>query len=273
MQKLVVPLDGSALAESALIPAYEIARTTGAAVLLVTTRWDSDTETPQRYLGERAEALGLDRADTLVVFDRGPAEAILLEAHAGTETAVCMATHGRSGLGQAILGSVAEEVIRGARCPVLLVGPQLTDDWELPAAGTGGLLVCTDGSSSSEAIVPVAVRWAAALGLRIWLVQVLAPPNEIVAIEHSDILESAALQRLAGRLENEGVTAEWEILHGFDAADAIVDYAAELPASLIAMATHGRTGLARVALGSVAMKTAHKNPGPVLLVRPDDLTD
>lgn len=72
-------------------------------------------------------------------------------------------------------------------------------------------------------------------------------------------------------LHRDGGGVNWDVLHGDQAADPIVDYAAHLPASLIAMATHGRSGIARFALGSVAASIVHAAPCPVLVVRPDGL--
>jgi nucleotide-binding universal stress UspA family protein len=122
--KVVVPLDGSALAERAVTPARSLAERIGATLLLMTARSGDDAGEARQRLDKQATALGFDRVDTAIVHDRSAAEAILTEAR-DPNAVVCMSTHGRSGLGQALLGSVAEAVLRGSDRPVLLVGPSL----------------------------------------------------------------------------------------------------------------------------------------------------
>jgi nucleotide-binding universal stress UspA family protein len=73
------------------------------------------------------------------------------------------------------------------------------------------------------------------------------------------------------QLDERGVRATYEVVDGLDAAEVIVTDAVESSVSFIVLATHGRTGLARVALGSVAMRVVHHSPCPVLVVRPQAL--
>ena len=76
------------------------------------------------------------------------------------------------------------------------------------------------------------------------------------------------LRRVAEHLQKErGVSANWDVLHGKDAARAIVDYAALVRGALIAMTTHGRTGLARALMGSVTNEVVHEARSPVVVMR------
>jgi nucleotide-binding universal stress UspA family protein len=183
---------------------------------------------------------------------------------------VCMTTHGYSGLGQVLLGSVAEEVIGRVRSPLLLVGPSVDPDL---ATTFDTVVVCTDGSDDSRSIVPVASDWIRGLRLRAWVVQVLDPDvrRELEKADEALVETNAAYALAQGLIHRDGGGVNWDVLHGEDVPDAIVDYASGLPASLIAMATHGRSGLARFALGSVAASVVHSARCPVLVVRPDGL--
>ena len=83
-----------------------------------------------------------------------------------------------------------------------------------------------------------------------------------------DIAESATVHRLADRLRATGVDASWEVLHGEKAGEVIAPWANESPGTIIALATHGRGGLAEAFAGSVAHDVLRLAHGPVLLVRP-----
>ncbi|MGZ6976382.1 MAG: universal stress protein [Acidimicrobiia bacterium] len=254
--KVVVPLDGSKLAERAVAPGRALAERADTALVLLTSRWDDNVDAPRDYLEKVAGDLGYQRVQPKVIYDRIAASAILTETD-DPGTVVCMATHGRSGIGEALLGSVAEEVLRRSHLPVLLVGPALDPEaWQSEHwFHDGKILVTVDGSKTSEAIVPVAAEWSRLLGLQPWVVQV-AP-----GAEH------ATLRNAARVLAADGANAQWEVLEGDDVAASILDKAIHLPATLIAMATHGHTGLPRVTLGSVAMQVVHRSPCPVLVKR------
>ena len=267
--KVVVPLDGSPLATSALAPARSLAERAGASLLLMTTRWDDDVALAREHLEEQAALVGSDRVETSVIHDRTAPEAILLQG-AEPGAVVCMATHGRSGLGQAALGSVAEAVVRRSHRPVLLVGPSVERGaWQSGFwFDHGNLLVPVDGSAISEAVVPIASEWAALLHLRPWVTEVLPAPARIVVPSREPDAETCFVRAVAEQIHDGSEATQWEVLHADDAAEALVTQARRLPAALVAMATHGRTGLSRAALGSVAMRVVHGSSCPVLVVRP-----
>jgi nucleotide-binding universal stress UspA family protein len=138
LEKILVPLDGSALAETALPTAVALAATTGAALLLLRA-----AEAPALAMGDLAEAqvkvvreaeeclddvkrrLQTDTrvAITTAVWYGHPAKAIAEAAHFNRVDVVVITTHGRSGLGRILLGSVAESVIRGTATPMLVLHP------------------------------------------------------------------------------------------------------------------------------------------------------
>ena len=108
---ILVPLDGSALAERALPVAEALADRLGSDLLLMTTRWDDDPQSPQAYLEGVSDRITDTPTHTVVVHDRGPADAIDCLAGEQPGRTVCMTSHGRGGLRWAFIGSVAEEVL------------------------------------------------------------------------------------------------------------------------------------------------------------------
>jgi nucleotide-binding universal stress UspA family protein len=270
---IVVPLDGSEFAERALVPAAALAERTGADVVVMTSRMGGVVVEPERYLTDVATKAGIAGAKVVVISDYFPATALKMVAADAADPIVCMSTHGHSGVVQALVGSTAEDAIRLVRVPMLLLGPNV--DLSL-ATRLDNVVVCTDGTPTSRAIVPEVSNWIRMLRLRAWVVQVFDPEARLALEEagEEEAIEVGVVHSLAeSLLSRDGAGVNWDVLHRDDASDAIVDYVRDVRASLIAMATHGRTGLARVALGSVTAAVVHDAPCPVLVVRPDGLAE
>jgi nucleotide-binding universal stress UspA family protein len=114
----------------------------------------------------------------------------------------------------------------------------------------------------------VAKLLATDLGLSTWLIEVIDPSwREAAPTAGDDIGESYALHHAADELRASGLDANWETLHGDDPATAIEEFSRTLGSPVIAMTTHGRSGLARVAVGSVAMSVVRRAGCPVLVSR------
>jgi nucleotide-binding universal stress UspA family protein len=253
---IIVPLDGTEFSERALATARMLARQSDADLVLVMGRLGGVPE-PERYLRSAAARARVEHAQTLVFDSATGATAIATLADTEPDPIVCMATRARNGVGQALLGGTTEEVIRRTNVPVLLVGPSVKDagKWSFDE-----LVVCLDGSRTAAAIVPVATECARDFGLTLWLVRALDPdaPTEF---------EAAPLQHVARGLADGGVEVNWDTVHGDDAASAIVDFVANRASPLLAMTTHGRTGLCRITAGSVTMAVVRRAPCPVLVTR------
>ena len=272
---VIVPLDGSALAERALAPAVTLARREGSAVtILAVAATEVDALGIRHYLLEVARGLGVGRDDRDVraVVAHNPAHEIVKVARSYSDALICMGSHGRSGVGEALLGSVAEGVLRASAGPVLVVGPHCR-------AGKmrfERLVACVDGSAMSEAILPLAASWSRAFDMKLWLTHVIEPDAAVMLAAKqgelsaggADVVEDNYLRAMATDIRHQGVVPDWEVLHGDDPAAAIVDHAEAVQASVLALTTHGRTGLARLAIGSTAAKVVRESPCPVLLVRP-----
>lgn len=266
-----VPLDGSSVAERALGPAISLARATDATIQLIRVVNSRVPEEPHNYLEQMAKHLDFPNVTSTVIESDWPAEAIF-EATTGPDSLVCLSTHGSGGIRRVLFGSVAEDILRMCPTPVLVVGPELT---ETTILNGGRMVICSDGSNTAEAIIPTARRWCGFLDLEPWLTVVIRSETGRGNVEEPDreVAETNYVRALAEDFDPSISSANWEVLHGARPADAIVNFADRLPAELIAMATHGRTGLARVTLGSVAMDVVRQAHCPVLMLRPSDLTE
>jgi nucleotide-binding universal stress UspA family protein len=272
MQSILVPLDGSERSERALGFACWLAASSGARLHLVAAPWEGVAVDLARYLEDQARWSGLARVSTSV--EQGPpVDAIVRAAHALDDPVVCMGTHGRSSVGQVLLGSVSEGVLRRCTVPVVLLGPTAGP----LAERSGGMLVCSDGSDCADAIVVPAAGLAARLDMPVTVVEVVGPEETVApaggeCVDHVTIAARRRLDDVADRLVRAGAPdVGVEVLYGADPAGSIVHRAQQHAVALVALATHGRSGLARVVLGSVAMRTVHHSPCPVLTVRPATL--
>jgi nucleotide-binding universal stress UspA family protein len=266
---VVVPLDGSDLAARALPVATGLATGLGADLLLMTT---TQTRRPDRmvrpvWLDDAAAGVTGPTVTTRFVDDHPADAAILSVTHDAEEATVCMATHGRGALGTAILGSVAQDVVRTVDRPVVLVGPHLDEQRDDGRSrDEQPMIVCHDGSEAADAIVPIAADWAKALGTPVVVVHVFHPLDV-----ESARAPTAAIDPTLEVLRRELDDVDVRIYRDSFPVGVILELARSLPASLVALSTHGRTGLARATLGSVAASLVHASPCPVLLTRPPDL--
>lgn len=210
-----------------------------------------------------AARFALPNIRTIVCLDTDPARRLIRYVEEEAVDLIAMATHSRTRIGRAFFGSVAEAIVRDAHKPVLLLGPH-----GVPAPPElRHLIVCVDGSPLSEAMLPVAAYRAESLQLKIILVQVISPRSS-QAVAGLDIPERAYVERSGKLLHERGIEAAWEVLHGSDVAAAICAYAAQMPDAVVALSTHSRVGVARLALGSVAMGVVHTCANPVLVFHP-----
>jgi nucleotide-binding universal stress UspA family protein len=282
VQRILLPLDGSELAEAVVPVAEALARDYEAGVLLLRAlapreSFDAEVEAQREaeaYLAQVADRLR-DRAAVGVdwkVWYNEPAQAIADAAQENAIDLITMATHGRSGLERLRFGSVAERVVRRASVPVLLVRGVPS-----PSPGAlGRILVPLDGSETSEAVLPVVARLAGPFDVTIDLlhaIEPLTPPvlaevggqaDEILRRRYAEA--EAHLRRLADALEARGLRVR-RAVRGGPAAETIQRYGEDEKIGLIAMTTHGRSGLGRLLLGSVAEQVLRTATVPVLLLK------
>lgn len=231
----------------------------------------AEEQAARRALVDRArEKLGLELSEVFV--ERGAAYAELVRrAEAWGARYIVLGSHGRTGLARAVLGSVAERVARHAHCSVLVaravrkpgVVLAATDlsDASLPAVVEGAAAAKRLGA---KLVVVSAVEWADPISISAGNLIGLTSPVASAELrrEVADALRSTLEQSLV-RL---GVQGEVRALEGSPATE-IVSAAEELDAELVVVGTHGRTGLLRLALGSVAERVIRSVHASVLAVR------
>lgn len=206
-----------------------------------------------------------------------PADVIVNRAAAQPGTLIAMATHGRSGVQRWLLGSVAEKVLQIASNPLLIV--RGTHDPKAVQATFKRVVVPLDGSDLAEKALPHASDLAKRMDLEIVLLRVYALPLiygdaaryyspygdqllELVEEEAKQYVEQKAAQ-----LEKEGVRQVSSVVVKGDSAEQIMDFARKTPDNLIAMCTHGRSGIARLVLGSVTGRVVRHAGDPTLIIR------
>ena len=280
IDRILVPLDGSALAEGALpFAEFLAARTNAQLILIREARSIQAIPGCEDYLRSIAEkfAEGGIAVETGVPYAGKPAEWIVEEADVRKAGLIVMATHDRVGPDRWLHGSVAETVVHRATMPVMLVRGNFRNNFTRQAPV---LVLSLDGSDTAEAALPTARTLARAIGAKIVLVGVVPNPGQLVAGvggaivayagEDFDRLEAEAkayLETSLAELRADGLLAEAVVRYG-DPAGEIAAAANELPAAAIVMATHGRAGVTRMVIGSVAGGVLHHAAVPVVLVHP-----
>jgi nucleotide-binding universal stress UspA family protein len=293
MHTIIVPLDGSQVAEDALAPARGIVAATQAHLVLVqgvqftvashqqeVAAHAAVTEA-QRYLRTVAEHLEREgitaRAEVL---PGTPEQAILFAAQVHQADLIVISTHGRSALRHVFAGSVAEAVLRHAECPVLITHPGN----KAPAGEQSArrILVPLDGSPLSEAALAYLTSEQLGAGAHVILLRVVERPalsgaplvtgqasDEFFAYADAQVAkdQESAEQYLSALGERYLQGVEWEkhVVVGY-AVEDIVHCAKELRAGLIVMASEGRHGFERLLYGSVAGRVLRHAPMPVLVV-------
>ena len=297
--KILVPLDGSALAECALTPALTLAQAARGHVILLRApeaslvylpeteghnlpvpeqAWDHPTADCQEYLGNFRYRYGRSFPDLKIEtrINHGDAAAVIVDTAVDEDVdLIVMSTHGYSGFSRWLLGSVTERVLRHAPCPVLVVRGQR------PVAN---VLITLDGSALSESALEPGMAVARAYGAKVTLLRVetameLVDVREVAAIDKVEpglgeqLLQSffnqteTYLEDVARRYRHAGVLLQIAEAQGL-AAQQILHFAESQQIDLIVMATHGRSGLSRWVYGSVTEKVLRHTDSALLIVRP-----
>jgi nucleotide-binding universal stress UspA family protein len=186
---------------------------------------------------------------------------------------IVIGTHGRRGPRRLLLGSVTEEVVRGAACPVFAVR-EMEDAWPLPTVDS--ILVPIDFSGGTDDVVGEAIDLAGHYDANIRLLHVVdleTYPHYGIAVDPVyELAEKTAkaarehLEPIADRISEAGIPSFTAVERGH-IANTIVEYADDYEIDLIVIGSHGRSGLDRVLLGSVAEKTLRSAHCPVVIVR------
>jgi len=296
--KILIPLDGSSTAEKVLPYARYLAGKFKIPVELLAVVDISEmaahmSAEKARFLDTMIEegikhltsylrgvATTFKDAEIRCAVEKGKAEDVIIEkGEADTAALIAMATHGRSGLNRFLLGSVAEKVLRGSANPLFLV--RATE--EGPGEGEASLqsvIVPLDGSELAESILPMVAGVAKTLGLEVILLRAYHIPYNLYAADdgayvvHYDELIAGVrdeakeyLERKAEEIKKLGLVRVSTVTKEGFAGDEIIAVGRSTPQSLIAMCSHGRSGVKRWVLGSVTETVVRHAAGPVLVAR------
>ena len=267
-ERILVPLDGAKHSEEILPHAAGLARVHGTALTLMRVaekeNEKSEAETYAKSLAERFSA------QSLCVVGRGDvADVIVEEARRVPRTLVAMTSHGRSGLMEVMLGSVALRVVRSAGAPVLVYRPSGADGKGSAPVKVTRIVLPLDGTPISEAMAAPAAEMAKWLDAELLVVSVLDPSARVDAgIPASDVMESSYVHAKASEFGAKyGVRISWEVLRG-EPAEAITQFISGHKDVIVAMTTRGRRAMESAFLGSVTAACLRKAGVPVLVRMP-----
>ena len=284
--KILVPLDGSDLAEKAIPYAKIVAKNKESELILFAvspvTSADRQDKLLKAYLESTAKALNSPELKISIAVANGiVAEQISDFVEKYKIDLVVISTHGHSGIKRWMIGSVAVKVIHSVKTPVLLIKSQAASPEK---AKIEKILLPVDGSPFSKAPIPYIEEIIRGTKAKVILLQAAEPPivpsyeegrpisptwqkfkDDLWAqLEEHD---SKNLKKLEVELASRGMNVTSQVVRG-DAPESIIETAGKENVDLIVMSTHGRTGVNRWAFGSVASRIVEESDQPVLLIRP-----
>jgi nucleotide-binding universal stress UspA family protein len=289
LRKILVPLDGSKTAEGVLPYVKYLAKRFGSEVEVLGVGIGRKDRRVNRLLGDYIESTASSLCDEKieaapVIIYGSAAEKILGYSKQNDSDLIIMATHGRSGVTRWWMGSVTEKIVSQAITPVLLIPSkkQKTARVKRGGASISKILIPLDGSDTGQAALDHVELVARETNASIHLIQVIAPPGAMETSVFGNAewdsffkaMQDAAndyLGNVIDSLKAKGITAKYDIVIG-DPAHEIIKSATKGKVDLIAMSTHGRTGIARWVIGSVADKVLHGARMPMWLVRPHKMS-
>ena len=296
--KILIPLDGSKTAEKVLPYARYLAGRFKIPVELLAvldiaemathvsagrtrhldTMIEDGTSASTSYLRGIATTFPEGNITCTVEKDR-PEEAIIRKAATDSGILIAMATHGRSGMNRFLLGSVAEKVLRGSANPLLLVRAK-EESKTSDEAAFKSIVVPLDGSALAESVIPLAATMAKNLDLEVVLFRAYHIPynayagdDGFYAVNYDDLLASVRdeakeyLDKHVAEVKKFGVAKVSALSKEGIAGDEIIALGRTTPEALIAMCSHGRSGIGRWVLGSVTENVVRHSDAPVLVVR------
>ncbi len=295
-EHILVPLDGSGLAEAAIPPAAALSRKLGSEVTLLHVieknappeihgqRHLTTEEDARRYLNEIAEGNFFDpgvQVNTHVHAEEQSqvARSIVEHSHEFKPDLIILCAHGAGGLRDFVVGSIPQQVISAGTVPVLLLQPETGTEYQ--SLDFKHLLVALDGEPDHDYSLMVAGQLARKIGAELHLVRVVptlstlnaedaasgtllpAATNAMLEIAEDEACEY--LQEKVNALTEAGIAAGAEVQRG-DPATEVVDAADRQEADLILLATHGKKGMGALWAGSVAPQIVARTHRPILLV-------
>lgn len=285
IDKILVPLDGSQIAEQVLPYARLLGEVFNVPLeFLSADENGTQADRAREYLKTVADRFPA-KIEVQVAVERGHAAELIIAGAKRTEGClIAMVTHGGSGIKRWLLGSVASKVIQAAENPLLIVRAAREPE-NAPEAKIKTLIVPLDGSELAESILPLVSEFARAIDAHVVLARAYQVPttayyraedtagaeafipsyDELVAAESREAREylDAKVKEMRAR----GFAKVGSELLAGPAGEQIIDLGRRTANAVIAMSTRGRSGVSRWMLGSVAERVVRNAENPVLLVR------
>jgi len=258
--EILVPTDGSDVAERAGTVAVRMADLFDADLTVISVMESGDegraTQAVSQIEDVAIEA-GLSPKTEIIDADDGAVHREIIDyAEERGVDVVVMGTHGRTGIGRFLLGSVAEQTLQESLIPVVTVHEDTIPDFEVDT-----VLVPTDGSEGAEAATEHAIDLVTEVSGTLHALHVTSGWRE---------QESSAIDNVRERAEAAGVEVVTATRSGRP-HEAIAGYTAETEVDAVVMGTHGQTGLRRYLLGSTTERTVRFSPVPVVSVKPEQV--
>ncbi|MXS85179.1 universal stress protein [Nitrosomonas sp. HPC101] len=293
IRRALIPLDGSELAKQVIPHLLRFITPDQTELLLMTALSSSfhslvedasDLPTPKQTattkenkaykqlhdVAQELNQIGFSVMDRLL--PGTPAENILHLAEEACVDLIAMSTHGRTGLGQALLGSVADEIVCNARPPVFLAPAAIpVKSGSVPRT----ILLPLDGTPLAEAAIPIARQFAQNTGATISLIRIIKPDhsrhgqqNERISTKEQSETHQAIhyLEQIQLQLQLANVPSCYQVIPG-SPAEIIIRTICTENTDLVVMSTHGRSGIERIIHGSVTSRIIGNTTCPLLLVR------
>lgn len=269
---VLVATDGSEFSASATGLAIEVAKHCGARLTVMTMvlfgedlemvgthamRASQDKEAQARLdkVSAQAVAAGVD-CDTLIRYGEDPAQEIVDTADELDVDLIVMGRRGKRGLARMMVGDATAKVVGNAGCPVL-IAPRGARMWN------GRIVLATDGSAHSEAAAASAIAFAERAGLPLTVMSATTASHSAERRAQAQ----AAVDKVAGLANSNGVVGEALVAEGRP-DEIVVATAQQKGADLIVVGSHGRTGIAKILLGSISERIIGAAPCPVLVAKP-----
>jgi nucleotide-binding universal stress UspA family protein len=223
-------------------------------------------------------SIGTDVRFRAVVVEGSVPDALLGYSAGNVVDLIVMTTHGRTGIGRAVLGSVSDMIVRRAQSPVLLIRPSRHGPEEHEPAAVSEIVVLLDGSPAGERVLEHAIAVGRLTGAACTLLHVVVPELLLTGVAApgamsdqrsalaDEQMSEAYLATQAERFRTRDVPLTTATIRHPDLAEGVLGYCATHPVSLIAMATRGRGGVQRAVLGSTTDTLLHRMRLPILVL-------
>lgn len=274
IKRILVPVDGSELGDAVLNPVHRLLAGEGGVITLLRVveggelgGWPALRAAEARLLGMASKHDEYEFKTQIRLEEGDPATVVLQYVERDSPDMIAMVTHARTGLPRLVKGSVAEAVLRSSRTPMLLCNSHGSRAASCRAPFLR-LLVPIDGSELSHRAFPSAIQVAKASGAEVHLLRVVEHTLHEGSQEYEQM--GRYLNNVADLFKEGGVETTKLVVATGEPATTILETLAEQRVDLVVMATHGRSGIERMRLGSVAEEVLRRSPCPLVIVGGDN---